>query len=153
MWSMLLKLQGVQVGKFIYPLSGRGSLKGVISFLRGSHLAHYSEWVTSWCAVKIHQLQRQIHTFPSEAKIVYCIIYDNVKLFLRNGNGATFFFLLHRWVILRKAVGCEKLHFFSKKQHKLPALTNLIKTKQNSSGSQAREIPVMAGSKSKVETI
>lgn len=153
MWSMLLKLQGVQVGKFIYPLSGRGPLKGVISFLPGSHLAHYSEWVASWCAVKIHQLQRQTHTFPSEAKTVYCIIYDNVKLFLRNGNGATFFFLLHRWVILRKAVGCEKLHFFKKRQHKLPVPTNLIKTKQNSSGLQALEIPLMAGSKSKVETI
>lgn len=72
---MLLELQGVQVGRFIYPLSGRGSLKGVIS----SHLAHYSERAASWCAVKIHQLQRQTHTFPSEAKIVYCIIYDNVK--------------------------------------------------------------------------
>lgn len=66
-------------GKFIYPLSGLRSLAGVISFLRGSHLSRYSEQAFSWCAVKIHQLQRQTHTFQSEAKIVYCIIYDNVK--------------------------------------------------------------------------
>ena len=62
---------------------------------------------------------------------------------LRNGNGATFFLLFHRWVILRKAVECEKLPLFKKKkkQHKLPVPTNLIRTKQNSSGLQAREVP------------